>query len=113
MELTITQPIFLWMFSIIGLLSILMLLTLIIICVQISRIIKLAHSTLVEVDIAIKETNLILHNTSQVIYHTKEKIVNFVNLTASAVGITKLVNSIRENWINNHRTVSSSPNSGH
>lgn len=98
MELTVTQPVFLWMFGIFGVLGIIVLIVLIVMFVQVARLLTLANEKAAEVGGTIDEVRATIHNATQTINDTRDHIANFVTLTTSAAGIAKLVSSIRDCW---------------
>lgn len=98
MELTVTQPVFLWLFGIFAVLGIIVLIALVVIFVQIARLLQLANDKATEVGDMIDEVRVTIHDATQTVNDTRDHIANFVTLTTSAAGIATLVSSIRDSW---------------
>jgi|GEM_PF-6898828 len=105
MEVIISQPVFLWIFGIIGVLIVLWLLVMLTIFVQLARLLKLANEKAADIATTIDEVRATIHRATETVDDTKEKIANFITFTTSAAGIAKMVGSIRDQWTTRHAAV--------
>ena len=102
MQLIVTQPIFLWIFGVFGILGVLLLVVLVVMFVQITKFVQHVNEKATDVAGTIDEVRATIHKATETINDTRDHIANFVTFTTSAVGIAKLVGSIRESWASHH-----------
>ena len=96
MQLIITQPVFVWIFLIIGLLLVLFLVVMVIIAFQALRLMKFANDKSGVVGSAIDELRGATHTVSQSLESTSSHIAQFVNVTMSAAGVARLVGAAQD-----------------
>ena len=103
MQLVITQPVFVWIFGLLGGLMGLLLVVFLLIAAHVLRLVKFANEKSDVVGSAIDELRRATHTVSQSLESTSEHIAQFVNVTMSAAGIARLVGAARSLWTNRQR----------
>ena len=98
MELTVTQPIFLWLLGIIFVLGVFALIALVTILFQVVRLLKLASEKAVDVAAMVDEVRTTVHHATETVNETKDRIASLVTVMTSAAGIGKVVASVRDAW---------------
>ncbi len=98
MQLTITEPTFLWIFGLIGLLIVILLAVMVVIAWQVMRLVKFTNAQSSVVGAAIDELRGATHTVSQSLESTSGHLAQFVNVTMSAAGIAKLIGAARSLW---------------
>jgi len=98
MEVIITQPVFLWIFGLLGLLISLFLMVMVVIALQVLRLVKFANDKSAVIGSAVDELRGVTHTVGQSLESTSCHIAQFVNVTMSAAGIAKLVGAARDLW---------------
>lgn len=102
MQLIVTQPVFLWIFGLIGVLVTLFLIVLVVMAFQLLRLVRFVNEKSEVVGSAVDEVRGAVHTVSQSLESTSGHIAQFVNVTMSAAGIAKLVGAARDLWGKRH-----------
>ncbi len=98
MQVTITEPVFLWYFGITATLLVLILLLVVIALVFWVRLMKLVSEKALEVSETVDVVQDTVRNTAESFDDARERIVQFFNFSATANGVANMVRSIRNAW---------------
>ena len=104
MELTVTQPIFLWLLGITITLGLFALLALVIILFQVVKLMRLANEKATDIGVTIDDVRETIHKATETVNDTKDRFASLVGFLTSAAGISKLVASIRDTWGSHHHS---------